>query len=583
MKTSSLCKIVHTRKLLSSFDEDAAKEFGQNVWDVLGCTTESSFWETMYWFMVGGSLDYENIKFLKDVAVQISDKEKKKKKNKKSQDKNTINHFSKLSSDTIDYFGSFLTKKERVYLSYLNRDLFIETQKQSFLLNSSNDQFVSIYTCLPNGITFSQCYPTKVSLTKIHGGIPSQFGQFESGKSQWFKYLFTRVDTVTCQDARWMPYLPIDVLFDYKKLANNNTNTKTREIKMFHLQFMSPISSNHQEKMQNNLNIFVKNYQNYWQNECGRDLAKISNIDRVILTQNFNFPKQIFSLDCKELLLSLSPNFRHLEITGPWKIDIETMDQFQSIFHCNLKSLTLCCDPEISIPIVSTKEEQDTECKRNQYQLARLEKFCFVKWNSMKKMPQLFNECRKRINRIDNFGLRQNLKSVEIIDKSSSLCFLYNEFDLLLNTILQYNGQCRKDVIFTIEQDSHNLMLLQGYFNHLCQNKDCINNGSCFSSIKFNIRASVRKEQLFETRYNFGMGMGRIPVVSQVFDTNSDKIIMDSFDFSLQSFEALYENIIDWFQRIKEEKISKESLIDEDDIVFPTFVVSRVLVFRLHN
>ena len=63
--------------------------------------------------------------------------------------------FSNLHSDIIDHFGTFLTKKESIQFGYLNRQLYIETQKNSFLLKRQNDPTMSIYfstiniKCLP--------------------------------------------------------------------------------------------------------------------------------------------------------------------------------------------------------------------------------------------------------------------------------------------------------------------------------------------------------------------------------------------------------------------------------------------------
>ena len=46
---------------------------------------------------------------------------------------------SQLNSDIIDYFGTFLTKQESIEFGYLNKQLYIETQKQSYLLKREID------------------------------------------------------------------------------------------------------------------------------------------------------------------------------------------------------------------------------------------------------------------------------------------------------------------------------------------------------------------------------------------------------------------------------------------------------------
>ena len=82
MRTSTLSKIIHTKKLLSNFDDDAAREFGQNVRTILDCETEASFWTQMFWFLTADHLKEDKIKALRDVAIQISEKYKRLSKNR---------------------------------------------------------------------------------------------------------------------------------------------------------------------------------------------------------------------------------------------------------------------------------------------------------------------------------------------------------------------------------------------------------------------------------------------------------------------------------------------------------------------
>ena len=57
------------------------------------------------------------------------------------------NGLCQLPSDIIDYFGTFLTKTQSIEVGYLNKHLFIETQKQSYLLKRCKDQmFTFDYT-----------------------------------------------------------------------------------------------------------------------------------------------------------------------------------------------------------------------------------------------------------------------------------------------------------------------------------------------------------------------------------------------------------------------------------------------------
>ena len=42
--------------------------------------------------------------------------------------------FSKPGNDIMDYIGTFLTRKESIVLGHSNKQLFIETQKDSYVL-----------------------------------------------------------------------------------------------------------------------------------------------------------------------------------------------------------------------------------------------------------------------------------------------------------------------------------------------------------------------------------------------------------------------------------------------------------------
>ena len=55
---------------------------------------------------------------------------------------------------------------------------------------------------------------------------------------------------------------------------------------------------------------------------------------------------------------------------------------------------------------------------------------------------------------------------------------------------------------------------------------------------------------------------------------------MQGFDLGTQSFETLYANIIDWFQRIKEKKVLDSNIIDRGVLSYVN--VSRTVVIKLN-
>ena len=95
------------------------------------------------------------------------------------------------------------------------------------------------------------------------------------------------------------------------------------------------------------------------------------------------------------------------------------------VFSCIIK-VQLCSEPEIII------SNQYQEKKNQMWKVINLQG---IDW-------KYFLLLLKRIER------------KKLVNTENELIILDCEFDLLLNTILNYNGQCKKEVILAIEHDS---------------------------------------------------------------------------------------------------------------------------------
>ena len=104
----------------------------------MNCETDAAFLGKIL-ILIRNDLRKDVITNLENIAIKLSEKKKQRSTSNQSQQTTKIKIktylFSNLSSDMIDHFGSFLTSKQRCYFSCLNRQLFIETQKESFIFN----------------------------------------------------------------------------------------------------------------------------------------------------------------------------------------------------------------------------------------------------------------------------------------------------------------------------------------------------------------------------------------------------------------------------------------------------------------
>ena len=328
MTSSVLSKVIHTKKLLDDLGDDDVKKVQQKFKCLLNCQTDGEFLGTIL-VLIFRHVNQDTIVALKDLAIQLSENSKKKKRHKKSSSQTHVPSMSlsDLSSNTIDYLGSFLTMKERNYLGLLNRQLFIETQKSSFLLNSHNELLLGIdeYTVPNQNLSFMALYPTQISLylsgssTNTARSDPFNLARFES--------FFTCVHTIKCFHFSWLPFIPIHVLFNMK-------NKKGEEIRQFCLQIPNPSRDVEMEMVTNNLMQFSKNYQNYWQNKCFKKNKNIRGIDRLILApkQPAQKNKNNKIINIKPLLLLLKSNYKKLEILNDSRLEITSLNDYKVYF-----------------------------------------------------------------------------------------------------------------------------------------------------------------------------------------------------------------------------------------------------------
>ena len=218
-----------TAKYLPYFTDKSVKQFKSCMFEQLGCNNEAEFLHKVL-TNIQHILTHESSTIIKNKAIQIAESQIVKNNSNNNnltiykyveqQQNQSKDIFSRLHSNIIDEFGSYLTKKESIIFGYLNKYTFIETQKRSFLLARYNDKEEKLRinnSMIPhlhlNGIPFAYSIPTTMILEfmqRVQPFVSDQERQVMN--SQWFKQLFLRLNNLTVFTSH-LNFIPFDLLF----------------------------------------------------------------------------------------------------------------------------------------------------------------------------------------------------------------------------------------------------------------------------------------------------------------------------------------------------------------------------------
>ena len=140
MDSSAGCIISITR-LLEHFNDENTQKFKQLLMKELGCTNETQLWHRIL-PLLSHLMTNESHMTLKKETIVIAEQQTSNNNNisvYKQMHKRYKDKLSNLHSDIIDYLATFLKKRQSIELGYLNKQLYIETQKQSYLVKRHND------------------------------------------------------------------------------------------------------------------------------------------------------------------------------------------------------------------------------------------------------------------------------------------------------------------------------------------------------------------------------------------------------------------------------------------------------------
>ena len=131
---------------------------------------------------------------------------------------------SKLHSDIIDYFGAFLNEKESIEFGYLNKQLFIETQKQYYLLKRCNDKTFVLddekmdKLFIGKNDAFNYTYPNYMTVNLY------KFGKSTTQNLSYFGNFFRQLRKLQCHSLMSLSCVPFKLLFkDHRHNKSNET------------------------------------------------------------------------------------------------------------------------------------------------------------------------------------------------------------------------------------------------------------------------------------------------------------------------------------------------------------------------
>ena len=346
--THSTCgNIAVITRLVREFSQDSLQAFKKDVLEQLDCSNESQF-ICKALIALSSKLTPETSGILKQSATNIAEKQHSSKYPSLSLHKviqkrlyKNNDRLSQLPSDIIDNIGSYLPKRESVEFGYLNQQLYIETQKKSYLLkrwhNNSTPLNITRHKLtgllLPETNSFAYSMPYKIVLGRLDYDRNRQILFRRAISSSWFNSLFITARNLTFNQD-WLPYIPIHTLFD-----------KTHKNNIYTLQI-----GNHNDNS--------KDEDIFWN--------KFSRFGNTRMIDKLRMDADKYGLNRKNIpraLRCLAPFSYHIKLIGC--ITFGTINEMKCVFHSQLQSIEVNSDTKIrfsrSIPCICGNENSDDD------------------------------------------------------------------------------------------------------------------------------------------------------------------------------------------------------------------------------
>ena len=305
MDSSVQSNILEIRRLLSNFDDGSISLFKQSLLNEVHCHNEKDWLGFVFKFLAP-SLNRGSVAALRDKAIQIAESQfisidiESREATATTSTKKEYplcewiqqqykDKLSRLPSDIIDHIGSYLNKKESISIGYLNKQLYIESQKESYLNKRWKDKALVLNDASISRFLWKKSNPYSYSMptelyvksssyrsSRMKTILNAQNAVFSS---YWFKIMFTRLNVFTCGVPDCLPFVPVGLLFG---LSNTN-NQKIISMLDIRLQMQQLTLSNCKHTTQ-----FCDRYLTFVKDMTSRDeSSKIRNIYQLHIQGNY--------------------------------------------------------------------------------------------------------------------------------------------------------------------------------------------------------------------------------------------------------------------------------------------------------
>ena len=571
--SSSACIFSITR-LLCLFDDSNVKNFKKMLINRLGCDTERQLLCKVV-RLLSQTMTNESLTMLKNDTIKLAEQQISKTNPKLSiYQEIQLQHrdqFCRLHSDLIDYFGTFLDKKQSIEFGYLNKQLYIETQKQSYLLNRSNDDPVCIGNVASERFFWKETNPFAYSCPKdlVICAAPGVAGLYSS---VWYQGIFSHLNSFRCHDIRYFSTIPIEKFFSNQgSVPRPDIKIIEREVDYDLICYKIECSAEELALNAEHVMQFEEHFNNYSKDSCDSDISKLRNIEQLILRGE--------SHTNSTLLFALGPLSRHIAISN-MDIEIDDVSKFKKIFNTNVQSLEVSSTATIIFSKKLKKKLEEWEKNRkkkfnfNFKQLSFRLTFAGNTDNQrsflclMRDIAELDINWRRNITIFKIDLMRDNVMQNHRLDRIDDFSFTppFQLLDSLFN--LDKNEEKEKIDDLNDKKDCKLIIDMQddGQFDnfgrillYFSQNRARILNPIVNNINEIEIRLSVADDYVDDEISPInqeGHELFNKPSFN-LFDDQLDSsdfgINFEDCDLSSQDLGALYHTVIEWFQQIKED------------------------------
>ena len=611
MERSNFANILITTRLLPYFNDDNVAAMKSCIFSELKCQNEKEFLCKVL-IMINSSLSNKSTAILKDKALEIADSQQlplatfnidKYNDNQSDDETRASIHqkqktvctvlkytedryndsLSNLNSYIIDLIGSFLTKQESISLGYLNKELYIETQKLSYLLQRCKDTNMKKPFLLDNyrlpsllwsgSSAYNYNFPLHLSLTNYHDELTYSWNKMF--KKDWFNRFFLRLDYLRCATVKLIPHIPINVLFNSK--CNFYDSNESREY-IEELSISGLCKHAGQERDEIGLEQFCEKFEKY-KKLNGSRMRKIKCF-RFGVAMGYDYKNTHIPRALKNIFLSCCGISQKIIIDfNINKLGIKNVNELEQIFHPKLKSFSFA-GGNLAFDINDYDYDNIDKCELKSLRQmgGSLEEIeitrCLDETHPAGDNDQPTEELCCTLNFLDEFEIRRNIKEY-IINWQSNFrhreasevlldkLFFYDceKHPLLERVVLKINGLNRsvgvssamqylvehKEEFFVDKEIKEELKHLQSIdieFEISCNINGMIVNPQFADILQVDMGIEVDDN-------NF--------VMNEIFEIESDQEVITINNVG-QCIDTLKQNIIHWINKIEKNHSKNEKI-----------------------